>query len=157
MFYESRATNKMKQSLPLQRHRTLCLGRLISSHLSYYASMPSGRTGRTLCSGCARPWHSAKFKTCDDCRRRVSLREGGARQLAAAVGRSSLLTSPSQFSGSPTVPVFSTLVFMCSTCARPCQSSYDTICNRCRQVAIPRTTPSSQVPDVDLSLDLLTF
>jgi hypothetical protein len=95
--------------------------------------MPSLLGPTTFCSRCARPWYSTQFKSCVDCRRGASLRGFRARQLVAAVGNGNLSTEQTPSPNSLTVPVFSTLFFSCSTCARPCHSSYDTTtCYRCR-------------------------
>jgi predicted amidophosphoribosyltransferase len=129
----------------------VCWFQVISSLMT---SLPAQRT---FCSGCARPWRSTQFRSCDNCRRRASQRAVRARQLSVTVGKRNILTGPPPPLTSPSVPAFSTLHFSCSTCARPCRSSYHRTCNRCRQAATRRTVASYQVLGVVRPSYLLHF
>jgi hypothetical protein len=61
------------------------------SRLLLMQSVPSRDV---LCSSCARPWQSTQFKTCDDCRRKASLRALTSRQFMVATGETNRSTAP---------------------------------------------------------------
>jgi hypothetical protein len=107
-----------------------------------------------LCSGCARPWQSTQFKTCDDCRRKASLRALASRQYMVATGEINRSTALP-----PTAPppAFSTLRVSCSQCVRPWQSTRYETCDRCRGRAIGRRTISRKVRYGHSSTDSLTL
>ena len=74
-----------------------------------------------------------------------------SQQFTAAAGGSNDSTEPPHPNCTST-PAFSTLRVLCSKCARPWQSTRYKTCDRCRQPATRRTTPSYKVLGVDRNL-----
>lgn len=93
------------------------------------SSLPAAQ--RVLCSNCARPWSSAEYKTCDDCRNKATRRRQLRSCQPAAVDR--LLSTPL-----PQPPLTSSTATtseqreFCSRCARPWHSLQYKTCDRCR-------------------------
>lgn len=123
----------------------------------YLLLMPSPPAQRTHCSGCARPWISTQFLSCDDCRRKAAQTRLRAREQNAALRRSNLSTGPPPSPASPIAPVFNTQRVFCSACARPWQSTRYRTCDRCRQARTRRETVSYKVRRADNPSGLSIF
>lgn len=89
---------------------------------------------RVLCSWCARPWLSPRYKTCDDCRERAANRGRLMSRLLAPVQERTDVPLPAPpLPPPPHAPEVSTLRERCSDCGQPWLSVQFKTCETCRR------------------------
>ncbi|KAJ6041223.1 uncharacterized protein N7446_010881 [Penicillium canescens] len=107
--------------------------------------MASASGERVLCSRCARPWQSSRYKTCSRCRELQRYRLSTSKIQAPTAVPSSLPAAPT-VRPSFTDAALSEQRVLCSGCARPWQSARYRVCDDCRHKARMRRRRHRPLP-----------